>query len=151
MNVGPQVNGADNVFVRDCPTRTVLDHVTSRWGVLVLVALREEPLRFYQLRDRIGGISEKMLSQNLRVLTEDGLITRRVEPVVPVRVSYALTDIGRELTAPLRTMIDVIAARLPEIIRAREAHAPGAAGPPPAGRGPAADGAGPPAPPRSAA
>ncbi|RBM04475.1 helix-turn-helix domain-containing protein [Streptomyces sp. PT12] len=108
------------VFDGDCPARSVLDHVTSRWGLLILCALHEGPLRFSQLRDRIVGISEKMLSQSLRVLARDGLLTRDVEPVVPVRVSYALTPVGHELTVPLRATIDVITARLPDIQRAWE-------------------------------
>ncbi|RKN05185.1 winged helix-turn-helix transcriptional regulator [Streptomyces radicis] len=108
------------VFDGDCPARSVLDHVTSRWGVLILCALHEGPLRFSQLRDGIGGISEKMLSQSLRVLARDGLLTREVRPVVPVRVSYALTPVGRELSVPLRATLDVIAARLPDIQRAWE-------------------------------
>ncbi|WP_369332906.1 winged helix-turn-helix transcriptional regulator [Nonomuraea candida] len=59
-----------DVFNSDCPGRTVFVHVTSRWGMLILAALRDGPLRFYLLRDRIGGISEKMLSQNLRDLVQ---------------------------------------------------------------------------------
>ncbi|MDT0345966.1 winged helix-turn-helix transcriptional regulator [Streptomyces litchfieldiae] len=126
MNGGSQVERERlDVFEGDCPARTVLDHVTSRWGVLILVALRDGPQRFYQLRDRIGGISEKMLSQNLRLLTGDGLVAREVEPVVPVRVSYALTPLGHEVTAPLQAMIDVIVARTPDILRAREEPAAG--------------------------
>ncbi|WP_235569864.1 winged helix-turn-helix transcriptional regulator [Nocardia sp. Root136] len=79
--------GRRDVFDKDCPARTILDKVTSRWGVLILAALRDGPMRYHVLRDRIGGISEKMLSQNLRTFTEYGLTERTVEPTVPPRVS----------------------------------------------------------------
>jgi DNA-binding HxlR family transcriptional regulator len=82
------------VFHTDCPARQVLDHVTSRWGVWVLIALREEELRFFQLRERIEGVSEKMLSQTLRTLIRDGLVWRAVQPSTPPKVSYGLTPLG---------------------------------------------------------
>lgn len=81
-----------DAFNSDCPGRTVLDHVCSRWGTLILLSLRDRPARFYELRDTIGGISEKMLSQNLRTLTRDGLIHREVEPATPPKVTYSLTE-----------------------------------------------------------
>ncbi|WP_431038229.1 winged helix-turn-helix transcriptional regulator [Streptomyces sp. P6-2-1] len=115
-----------DAFRGDCPGRTVLDHVTSRWGVLILASLRAGPLRFYELRDRIGGISEKMLSQNLRVLGRDGLVDREVEPVVPPKVSYALTPLGAELAVPLQSLVDWIATRTPDIVTAQRCHDAGA-------------------------
>ncbi|MFI5613654.1 winged helix-turn-helix transcriptional regulator [Amycolatopsis sp. NPDC051903] len=83
------------VFHTDCPARTVLDHVTSRWGVWVLIALRERELRFFELRRSIEGVSEKMLAQTLRTLVRDGLVHREVEPTTPPQVSYRLTPLGR--------------------------------------------------------
>ncbi|QRP49327.1 helix-turn-helix domain-containing protein [Amycolatopsis sp. FDAARGOS 1241] len=83
------------VFHTDCPARTVLDHVTSRWGVWVLIALRERELRFFELRRSIEGVSEKMLAQTLRSLVRDGLVRREVEPTTPPQVSYSLTPLGR--------------------------------------------------------
>ncbi|MEV4896171.1 helix-turn-helix domain-containing protein [Nonomuraea sp. NPDC055795] len=83
-----------DAFNSDCPGREVFTHVTSRWGMLIMVALRDGPLRFYLLRDRIGGISEKMLSQSLRGLVRDGLVHREVEPSVPPKVTYSLTGLG---------------------------------------------------------
>ncbi|WP_043253960.1 winged helix-turn-helix transcriptional regulator [Streptomyces sp. Tu6071] len=122
-SVAPSSVAADgDAFRGDCPGRTVLDHVTSRWGVLILASLRAGPLRFYELRDRIGGISEKMLSQNLRVLVRDGLVDREVEPTVPPKVSYALTSLGRELSDPLQSLIDWIATRTPQIVAAQRSH-----------------------------
>ncbi|MFJ4439090.1 winged helix-turn-helix transcriptional regulator [Streptomyces sp. NPDC088923] len=96
--------------------------MTSRWGVLVLTSLRAGPLRFHELRDRIGGISEKMLSQNLRLLVRDGLVHREVEPAVPPRVSYTLTPLGAELAHPVQSLLDRIAARTPDIVTARRRH-----------------------------
>lgn len=99
MNVSSEVKDEKGVamsdaFTADCPARTVLNHVSSRWGVLILASLQEGPMRFYVLRDRIGGISEKMLSQNLRVFVRDGLIAREVEATVPPQVTYSLTPWG---------------------------------------------------------
>jgi DNA-binding HxlR family transcriptional regulator len=85
------------LFAADCPSRGVLDHVTSRWGVLALVALRDGTLRFSELRRRIGGVSEKMLAQTLQALEEDGFVLRTAHPEVPPRVDYRLTPLaGRE-------------------------------------------------------
>src|SRR5687768_10651515 len=88
----------DGVFPANCPSRTVLDHVTSKWGVLVLLALEEETsLRWSELRVRAEGVSEKMLSQTLRTLERDGLVLREARPVVPPHVDYSLTTRGKEL------------------------------------------------------
>ncbi|HET6858184.1 MAG TPA: helix-turn-helix domain-containing protein [Streptomyces sp.] len=111
-----------DAFTADCPARTVLNHVSSRWGVLILAALQDGPMRFYVLRDRIGGISEKMLSQNLRVFVRDGLIAREVEPTVPPQVTYSLTPIGLELAATLGGLVEWITHRIGDIVAARERH-----------------------------
>ncbi|WP_017594957.1 winged helix-turn-helix transcriptional regulator [Nocardiopsis potens] len=113
---------AGTVFDPDCPARIVLDHVTGRWGVLILRTLAGGPVRFAGLRDRIGGISEKMLSQTLRTLARDGLVERTVEPTTPPQVSYSLTALGAELTEPLGGLVDWIARRAPEVIAAQEAY-----------------------------
>lgn len=84
-----------------CPSRVVLDHVTSRWGVLVLVALAERGMRWGELRRTVEGISEKMLAQTLRTLEADGLVDRTVAATVPPRVDYALTPLGVELAEHL--------------------------------------------------
>jgi len=115
-------DAVSDVFNSDCPGRTVLDHVTSRWGLLILASLREGPQRFYELRDRIGGISEKMLSQNLRILGRDGLIAREVEPALPPKVSYRLTPMGAELAVPLQSLLDWVASRTRDIVAAQRDH-----------------------------
>ncbi|MFG2735340.1 winged helix-turn-helix transcriptional regulator [Streptomyces harbinensis] len=102
-----------DVFHTDCPARTVVDHVTSRWGVWVLIALRNNSLRFYELRESIRGISEKMLAQTLRALVEDGLVWREVEPTTPPQVTYGLTEFGRDIGEPLTELFDRITQRLP--------------------------------------
>ncbi|WP_329432294.1 helix-turn-helix domain-containing protein [Streptomyces anthocyanicus] len=101
-----------DVFHTDCLARDMVDHVTSRWGIWVLIALRRNDLRFYELRESIQGISEKMLAQTLRVLVEDGLVWREVEPTTPPRVTYGLSEFGRDLGEPLTELFDRITRRL---------------------------------------
>ncbi|MFL9653246.1 winged helix-turn-helix transcriptional regulator [Streptomyces sp. PB17] len=101
-----------DVFHTDCLARDVVDHVTSRWGVWVLISLRRNDLRFYELRESIQGISEKMLAQTLRQLVEDGLVWREVEPTTPPRVTYGLTGFGRDVGEPLTELFDRITRRL---------------------------------------
>lgn len=99
----------DGIFPAACPSRTVLDHVTSKWGVLILLALSREPHRWGELRRGIEGISEKMLAQTLRTLESDGFVLREVQGVVPPRVDYSLTARGVELSEhflPLMAWID---------------------------------------------
>jgi DNA-binding HxlR family transcriptional regulator len=79
-----------------CPSRLVLEHVTSRWAVLALAALLERSYRFSELRREVGGVSEKMLAQTLRTLERDGFVLRDAKPVIPPRVDYSLTPTGRE-------------------------------------------------------
>jgi DNA-binding HxlR family transcriptional regulator len=92
------VSFADGVFPAGCPSRVLLDHITSKWGVLILVALSEGEQRWSELRRRAEGISEKMLAQTLKTLERDGLVSRKAQPVIPPRVDYSLTDKGYELT-----------------------------------------------------
>ena len=101
-----------DVFHTDCLARTMVDHVTSRWGVWVLISLRKNDLRFFELRESIQGISEKMLAQTLRTLVEDGLVWRKVEPTTPPQVTYGLTGFGREVGRPLTELFDRITDRL---------------------------------------
>ncbi|MFE2375521.1 winged helix-turn-helix transcriptional regulator [Streptomyces sp. NPDC059398] len=118
MTEGAQDSGAGtaaryDVFHTDCPARDVVDHVTSRWGIWVLISLRSHDLRFYELRESIQGISEKMLAQTLRALVQDGLVWREVEPTAPPQVTYGLTVFGREVSAPLTDLFDRITQRMP--------------------------------------
>jgi DNA-binding HxlR family transcriptional regulator len=96
---------ADGVFPAGCPSRTVLDHITSKWGVLILAALSEGEQRWSELRRRAEGISEKMLAQTLKTLERDGLVLRKAQPVIPPRVDYSLTERGYELTALLVPLV----------------------------------------------
>ncbi len=100
------------VFHTDCPAREMVDHVTSRWGIWVLISLQTNDLRFFELRESIRGISEKMLSQTLRGLVEDGLIWRKVEPTTPPQVTYGLTEFGRDVGEPLADLFGRITSRL---------------------------------------
>ncbi|MGH4031713.1 winged helix-turn-helix transcriptional regulator [Actinomycetota bacterium Odt1-20B] len=101
------------VFHTACPARDMVDHVTSRWGIWVLISLRSNDLRFYELRDSIQGVSEKMLAQTLRALVKDGLVWRKVEPTTPPQVTYGLTEFGRDVSEPLTDLFDRITRRLP--------------------------------------
>ena len=102
-----------DAFSPDCPTRALLDHITSRWGVLILVALSSGTMRWGELRRWARGISEKMLAQTLRTLEADGLVLREQRPVVPPHVDYSLTDRGRELSALLLPLMEWITATAP--------------------------------------
>src|SRR6478752_10856033 len=89
-----------------CPvTRTLVEHVTSKWGVLVLLALDERTMRWSELKREIEGVSEKMLIQTLQTLEADGLVLRTAHPVVPPHVEYTLTAAGREAVALLAPLV----------------------------------------------
>ena len=90
-----------DAFARECASRVVLDRIGDRWTVLIVVALAEGTLRFSELRSKIEGITPKVLTQTLRALERDGLVTRTVYAEVPPRVEYQLTDLGRDLRAPI--------------------------------------------------
>ncbi|MFH0933967.1 MAG: helix-turn-helix domain-containing protein, partial [Pseudomonadota bacterium] len=103
-----------------CPSRAILNHVTSRWGVLVLVALREGTHRFSELRRKIGGVSEKMLAQTLQQLEQDGFIDRVSHPVVPPHVEYNLTPLGEGIGKEVESLTDWIETNLPRIMLAQQ-------------------------------
>lgn len=107
------------LFSEKCPSREVLKHVTSRWGGLVLVALRGGTHRFSDLRRLIGGVSEKMLAQTLQWLEADGFVLRIAYPVVPPHVEYSLTPLGTEVAAQVAGLADWIEVNLPRILNAR--------------------------------
>ena len=102
-----------------CPSRDVLRHVTSRWGVLVLLVLANGTQRFSGLRRKIGGVSEKMLAQTLQWLEQDGLVLRQEFPVVPPHVEYSLTPMGAEAAEHVRGLADWIEVNLHRIIAGR--------------------------------
>ena len=106
----------DGILPAACPSRLVLDHVTSKWGVLILVALSEQSLRWGELRRVVQGVSEKMLAQTLRVLEQDGFVLRVALPSIPPRVDYSLTDRGHELTERLLPLMEWITANAEDIL-----------------------------------
>jgi len=112
-----------NVFAAQCPSRDVLKHVTSRWGVLVLVALLGGTHRFSDLRRKIGGVSERMLAQTLQWLEQDGFVLRTSYPVVPPHVEYSLTPLGQEVGLRVEALADWIQEKLPNILAAQQADA----------------------------
>jgi DNA-binding HxlR family transcriptional regulator len=105
-----------NVMAVDCPSRGVLQHLTSRWGTLVMVALATRPHRFAELRRAVGGVSERMLSQTLKDLEADGFVLRTSHPVVPPHVDYELTAMGREAATHVMALVGWIEGALPEIL-----------------------------------
>lgn len=113
-------NRAPNVREAMCPSRLVLEHVTSRWGVLVLLTLLEGTRRFSELRRGIGGVSEKMLAQTLQALEVDGIVLRTVLPVTPPHVEYSLTPLGREVAPHLEALVGWIETNMPRIEKARK-------------------------------
>lgn len=104
----------------DCPTRQILDDVTSRWGSLVLILLMEDTYRFSELAYLIGGISDKMLAQTLRLLEKDGFVVRTVLATKPPKVNYSLTPFGRELAERVRCLTDFIEQNIGRVMARRE-------------------------------
>lgn len=112
-----------DVLAAQCPSREILKHVTSQWGILVLMALMEGTLRFSELRRKIGGVSEKMLAQTLQQLEQDGFISRVSYPVVPPHVEYSLTPLGDGIGLHVEALTDWIEHNLPNIIKAQQSQA----------------------------
>lgn len=108
------------LLTAECPSREILKHVTSRWGVLVLLVLETRTHRFSELRRAIGGVSERMLAQTLQWLEGDGLIDRIAHEVVPPHVEYRLTPLGSEAAERVRILADWIEDSLPRILQARD-------------------------------
>ncbi|MFF8716059.1 winged helix-turn-helix transcriptional regulator [Streptomyces sp. NPDC015184] len=116
----PPAESPFDVFSRQCPSRGTLEHVTGRWGALTLGALYESGFRFNELRRRVDGVSEKMLSQTLQALERDGLVHREAQPTNPPRVDYGLTPLGRQVAERLLGLIQFVEDRMPEVLRARD-------------------------------
>lgn len=105
-----------DVFAEGCPSRAIMRHVTSSWGVLVLIALQSGTLRFSALRRKVSGVSERMLAQTLQWLEGDGLVARRSFPVVPPHVEYSLTPLGVEAAEKVGALADWIERNLPDLL-----------------------------------
>ena len=121
VEVEPQSLVADT-FDADCPTRTVLDNVTSRWAVLVLWALLDGTMRFSDLRRRVGGVSEKMLAQTLQRLERDGFVHRLAHPVIPPRVDYSLTPLGEPAARQVAGLASWLEGELTTVLAARASY-----------------------------
>ena len=111
-----------NAYSADCPTRQILDRVGDKWAVLILLLLREEPVRFNRLRRAIEGISQKMLSQMLKSLERDGLVRRRAIATVPVTVEYSITPLGETLAAAVDPLRDWAERNLKEVLSAQRRY-----------------------------
>ncbi|MFD7918137.1 winged helix-turn-helix transcriptional regulator [Streptomyces sp. NPDC059740] len=110
-------------YARGCPSRDLLDQIGSKWAVLVLGELgRHGASRFTRLRQRLAGVSEKMLTQTLRTLERDGLVRRTVYPEMPVRVEYELTSLGQTLRDPLKALTEWSVQHIEEVLTAREEY-----------------------------
>ncbi|MFJ5551646.1 winged helix-turn-helix transcriptional regulator [Streptomyces sp. NPDC093225] len=123
---GQACRGAEDlpfdVFAKACPSRETLGHVTGRWGSLTVGALYEGPCRFNELRRRVDGVSEKMLSQTLHALERDGIVHREAQPVNPPRVDYELTPLGRRVAERLLALIHLVEEDMPSVMAARERY-----------------------------
>lgn len=102
-----------------CPSRAILSHVTSKWGVLVLLALQGNTMRFSELRRKIRGVSERMLSQTLKSLQDDGFVIRRSFDVVPPHVEYSLSPLGEGVADKVKSLTGWIENNIGEILSAQ--------------------------------
>lgn len=111
-----------DVFKRACPSRSALEAVAGKWGILAMLALGEGGYRFNALRRRVEGVSEKMLSQTLQTLERDGMVVRSVVTTIPPRVEYSLTPLGTRVAVRLRTLTDLFEDSIDEIMLARATY-----------------------------
>ncbi len=111
-----------NAFDPQCPTRQVLDRIGDKWSVLVVLTLLDGPRRFTELREVVGGVTPKVLTNTLRSMERDGLLTRTVHAQVPPRVDYELTDLGVTLRGPLGAVRDWAEVHMNGVVAARAAH-----------------------------
>jgi DNA-binding HxlR family transcriptional regulator len=111
-----------NPYDRDCPTRQLLDRIGDQWTVLIIGTLADGPLRFTEVGKRVDGISQKVLTQTLRSLVRDGLLTRTAYAEIPPRVEYDLTPLGHNLAEPLKMLDHWARVHIPEVQSARDAY-----------------------------
>ena len=111
-----------DAFLKSCPTNQLLDRISDKWVSLVVSALAPGPKRYSDLARKIAGVSPKMLTQTLRSLERDGLLTRTVTPSVPVRVDYELTALGQNLAQLLTAVKHWAETHFDEVHRARERY-----------------------------
>ncbi|BDA63536.1 winged helix-turn-helix transcriptional regulator [Actinomyces capricornis] len=111
-----------DVMGEGCPSRSSLARIASKWPALVILALREGPLRFTQVQAVVEGISNKVLTATLRTLERDGLVAREAFPGVPARVEYSLTPLGRSVLEPMAALRAWAEAHAGEVLEARAAY-----------------------------
>jgi DNA-binding HxlR family transcriptional regulator len=112
-----------DVFASTCPSRSALEHITGRWGMLALGALADGPTRFNALARRVEGVSQKMLAQALQALEHDGFVRRDVHSTNRLHVEYSLTDLGREMADKVLELIGLLQTRMPQVRAAQHGHA----------------------------
>lgn len=111
-----------NPYDRNCPTRQLLDRIGDQWTVLIVGALKDGPLRFTEIGHRVDGISQKVLTQTLRSLVRDGILTRTAYAVIPPKVEYELTTLGRNLSEPLDVLDQWARLHMTAVQEARDAY-----------------------------
>ena len=111
-----------NAYAHACPTRMVLDRIADKWAVLVLGLLGDGPMRFNQLRRQIEGISQKMLSQTLKSLERDGLVSRRATPTVPVTVEYSITPLGQTLSTTVDNLRIWAETHMEQVVQSQQQY-----------------------------
>ncbi|WP_133916389.1 winged helix-turn-helix transcriptional regulator [Streptomyces sp. NBC_00582] len=117
-----QASAEFNAFLKACPTHELLGRLSEKWSCLVVAALADGPMRYGDLSRRIAGVSPKMLTQSLRSLERDGLVSRTVTPSVPVRVDYELTELGASLAQLMTAVKDWAETHIKEVHEARERY-----------------------------
>ncbi len=108
-----------DVYAAQCPTRQLLDRIADKWTFLLLGTLADGAMRFNALKRRIDGVSQKMLSQTLRQMERDGLVSRTVEATVPVTVTYEITPLGMTLVQAMKSVIEWAETKMPEVEKAQ--------------------------------
>jgi DNA-binding HxlR family transcriptional regulator len=111
-----------DAFLANCPARQLLDRISDKWVTLIITALADGPQRYSDLSRRIAGVSQKMLTQTLRSLERDGLLSRSVTPSVPVRVDYELTPLGQSLLPLIASIKGWAESHMPEVAAARSQY-----------------------------
>lgn len=107
-------------FVADCPCRVLFDQIADKWSMMVLAVLDSGPLRFNAVKRQLEGVTQKALTQCLRRLERNGLVTRRVIPVSPIAVEYEITSLGHSLQEPFGALYAWTLASLPQVELARQ-------------------------------
>ncbi len=111
-----------DLYQQNCPTRLLLDHIADKWATLILWKISDGPIRFNQLRRAVDGISTKVLSQALKALERDGLLSREVFPTVPVTVEYSITALGQTLSSKIAAVTEWAESNIEEVLAAQATY-----------------------------